>query len=72
MTRPAPALPPADVFRDEHLTARDAWAAVEQAHGSEVIGGVPSKFSRTPGGVWRACPDIGADTDEGRRLLLEE
>lgn len=59
----------ADAFADPHFHARQAITHL--AHpvlGSVAMSGLVAKLSRTPGGLHRAGPEVGADT----RAVLQE
>lgn len=52
-------------MEDPHIVARGMVAEVEHPKlGCMRVIGVPAKFSRTPGGVRKAAPTLGQDTDE--------
>ncbi|WKG02518.1 CaiB/BaiF CoA-transferase family protein [Mycolicibacterium sp. HK-90] len=60
----APMLAPADLFENEHLNAVGLFETIDTPHGPVRMPGVPTWFSRTPGGVAGYAPELGADTAE--------
>jgi len=55
----------ADIAADPHYQARGMIDTVQLADGSTLeVPGIVPKLSRTPGGIRRAAPALGADTDE--------
>lgn len=62
---PASALSsPAALFDDPQLDAVGFFETVDSPHGPVRFPGVPTWFSRTPGGVAGPAPDLGAHTSE--------
>ncbi len=53
----------AEVFADPHVQARDMVVELDGDDGTRHLG-VPVKLSRTPGGVVRHAPALGAHTEE--------
>lgn len=64
----APLRTPAELFGNEHLNAVGFFETVDTPHGPVRFPGVPTWFSRTPGRVAGAAPELGADT----AAVLEE
>jgi crotonobetainyl-CoA:carnitine CoA-transferase CaiB-like acyl-CoA transferase len=64
----APLNTPDALFDDPHLNAVGMFETVETPHGRVRFPGVPSRLSRTPGGVAGPAPELGGDTGE----VLEE
>jgi crotonobetainyl-CoA:carnitine CoA-transferase CaiB-like acyl-CoA transferase len=60
----APLRSPADLFDNPHLNAVGFFETVDTPNGKVRFPGVPTWFSRTPGGVAGAAPELGADTQE--------
>ncbi|MGV0642068.1 CoA transferase [Mycolicibacterium sp. XJ2546] len=60
----APLNSPAALFDDPHLNAVGLFETVDTPHGQVRFPGVPTWFSRTPGGVAGPAPELGADTAE--------
>ena len=58
----APLRTPAELFDNPHLNAAGFFETVETNHGPVRFPGVPTWFSRTPGHVAGAAPELGADT----------
>ena len=55
----------AEVFEDPQVLAQDMVLNVPHpGHGSVRMTGFPVKLSRTPAGIQRPAPDLGADTKE--------
>jgi formyl-CoA transferase len=55
----------ADIAADPHYRARGMIETVHLGDGSTLeVPGIVPKLSRTPGGIRRAAPALGADTDE--------
>ncbi|MBU2552467.1 MAG: CoA transferase [Proteobacteria bacterium] len=60
------------VVRDPHVQARDMIVEVEHDRAGRLkVVGTPMKFSRTPCRIDRACPDLGAHTDEILKSWLD-
>jgi len=59
----APLRTPEELFDDPHLAAVGLFETVESAHGPLRLPGVPTWFSRTPGGIAGPAPTLGEDTD---------
>jgi crotonobetainyl-CoA:carnitine CoA-transferase CaiB-like acyl-CoA transferase len=59
---------PEELFADPHLNAVGLFETVDTSFGPVRFPGVPTWFSRTPGRVAGAAPELGADTRE----VLEE
>jgi crotonobetainyl-CoA:carnitine CoA-transferase CaiB-like acyl-CoA transferase len=64
----APLRTPQELFDDPHLNAVGLFETVDTPYGPVRFPGVPTWFSRTPGHVAGAAPELGADT----RDVLEE
>jgi crotonobetainyl-CoA:carnitine CoA-transferase CaiB-like acyl-CoA transferase len=64
----APLRTPQELFDDPHLNAVGLFETVDTPCGPVRFPGVPTWFSRTPGHVAGAAPELGADT----RDVLEE
>lgn len=64
----APLRTPEELLHNEHLNAAEFFETVDSPHGPVRYPGVPTWFSRSPGGVAGAAPELGADTDD----VLEE
>lgn len=64
----APLRTPDELFDNPHLNAVGFFETVDTPSGPVRFPGVPTFFSRTPGGVAGAAPQLGADT----RAVLEE
>src|SRR5260370_14654948 len=64
----APLRTPDELFDNPHLNAVGLFETVDTPHGPVRFPGVPTWFSRTPGRVAGAAPELGADTRE----VLEE
>jgi crotonobetainyl-CoA:carnitine CoA-transferase CaiB-like acyl-CoA transferase len=64
----APLRTPDELFDNPHLNAVGFFETVDTPHGPVRFPGVPTWFSRTPGRVAGATPELGADTKE----VLEE
>jgi crotonobetainyl-CoA:carnitine CoA-transferase CaiB-like acyl-CoA transferase len=60
----APLRSPAELFDNPHLNAVGFFETVETPNGKVRFPGVPTWFSRTPGRVAGAAPELGADTQE--------
>ena len=60
----------ADVAADPQLLARDSLVRRDTASGPLLMPGLVPRFSRTPGEVATAGPDLGAHTDEVLREVL--
>ncbi|OBK17389.1 CaiB/BaiF CoA transferase family protein [Mycobacterium asiaticum] len=60
----SPISSPAALFDDEQLDAVGFFETVDSPHGPVRFPGVPTWFSRTPGGVAGPAPELGAHTDE--------
>src|SRR5206468_2836113 len=58
-----PALSTAELYRDPHFRAREAWVELDHPLGNETIYGVPWKLSETPGRVQGPFSLMGADND---------
>jgi crotonobetainyl-CoA:carnitine CoA-transferase CaiB-like acyl-CoA transferase len=58
----APLRTPAELFENPHLNAVGLFETVETPLGPVRFPGVPTWFSRTPGRVAGAAPELGADT----------
>jgi crotonobetainyl-CoA:carnitine CoA-transferase CaiB-like acyl-CoA transferase len=55
----------AEVFEDPQVLAQDMVIDVPHpGHGNVRMTGFPVKFSRTPAGIQRPAPDLGADTED--------
>jgi formyl-CoA transferase len=55
----------ADIAADPHYRARGMIETVHLGDGSTLeVPDIVPKLSRTPGGIRRAAPALGADTDE--------
>ena len=55
----------AEVFEDPQILAQEMVIAVPPpGHGSVRMTGFPVKLSRTPAGIQRPAPDLGADTED--------
>jgi crotonobetainyl-CoA:carnitine CoA-transferase CaiB-like acyl-CoA transferase len=64
----APLRTPDELFDNPHLNAVGLFETVDTPHGPVRFPGVPTWFSRTPGRVAGAAPELGANTRE----VLEE
>ena len=64
----APLRTPDELFDNPHLNAVGFFERVDTPHGPVRFPGVPTWFSRTPGRVVGAAPELGASTRE----VLEE
>jgi crotonobetainyl-CoA:carnitine CoA-transferase CaiB-like acyl-CoA transferase len=64
----APLRTPAELFDNPHLKAVGLFETVDTPQGPVCFPGVPTWFSRTPGRVAGAAPELGAHTQE----VLEE
>jgi crotonobetainyl-CoA:carnitine CoA-transferase CaiB-like acyl-CoA transferase len=53
-----------DLIDDPHLAAVGFWQRLDTPDGVVRMPGVPLGFSRTPGGVGKPGPGLGADSDE--------
>ncbi len=63
---------PKDMLDDPHFAARKSLVRVpDEKYGEIVMQGVFPRLSETPGGVRRAGPPLGADTDDVLRELLD-
>ena len=60
----APLRTPDELFDNPHLNAVDFFQTVDTPHGPVRFPGVPTWFSRTPGRVAGAAPQLGANTRE--------
>ncbi len=62
----APVYDAVEIFEDPHFTIRDMLPQVEQPGSKKrvTVPGVPTKLSRTPGGVHQRSPLLGEHTDE--------
>ena len=60
----APLRSPAELFDNPHLNAVGFFETVDTPNGKVRFPGVPTWFSRTPGRVAGAAPELGADTQE--------
>ena len=60
----APLRTPDELFDNPHLNAVGFFETVDTPHGPVRFPGVPTWFSRTPGRVAGAAPELGADTQE--------
>jgi crotonobetainyl-CoA:carnitine CoA-transferase CaiB-like acyl-CoA transferase len=60
----APIRTPAELFDDPHLNAVGLFETLDTPSGPVRFPGVPTWFSRTPGRVAGAAPQLGADTRE--------
>ena len=60
----APLCTPEELFDNPHLEAVGLFETVDTPHGKVRFPGVPTWFSRTPGRVAGAAPELGADTAE--------
>jgi crotonobetainyl-CoA:carnitine CoA-transferase CaiB-like acyl-CoA transferase len=60
----APLRTPAELFDNPHLQAVGFFETVDTPAGPVRFPGVPTWFSRTPGGVAGAAPELGANTQE--------
>jgi crotonobetainyl-CoA:carnitine CoA-transferase CaiB-like acyl-CoA transferase len=59
------------VIEDPHLQARGFWPTVNhKSVGPHLVSGIPWHFSRTPGEIRRAAPQLGQHTDYVLRELL--
>lgn len=67
-----PAVPintPDDLLEDEHLQAIDFWQQMDHpSEGKLNYPGIPTRFSKTPGGVRRHAPTLG---EHNREILRE-
>ena len=62
---PASALnTPEDLFANEHLNAVGLFKTVDTAYGPVRFPGIPTWFSRTPGGIDSGAPELGENTAE--------
>jgi crotonobetainyl-CoA:carnitine CoA-transferase CaiB-like acyl-CoA transferase len=62
----------ADIFEDPHYRARDMLVQIEhETLGSVTVPGVVPKLSGSPGAIYRAGPEQGADTRSVLRELLQ-
>ena len=62
---PASALnTPEDLFTNEHLNAVGLFKTVDTAYGPVRFPGIPTWFSRTPGGIDSGAPELGENTAE--------
>jgi crotonobetainyl-CoA:carnitine CoA-transferase CaiB-like acyl-CoA transferase len=64
----APLRTPGELFDNPHLNAVGFFETVDSPQGPLRFPGVPTWFSRTPGRVAGAAPELGADT----QAVLEE
>jgi crotonobetainyl-CoA:carnitine CoA-transferase CaiB-like acyl-CoA transferase len=64
----APIRTPDELFDNPHLNAVGLFETLDTPHGPVRFPGVPTWFSRTPGSVAAAAPELGAHTRE----VLEE
>jgi crotonobetainyl-CoA:carnitine CoA-transferase CaiB-like acyl-CoA transferase len=64
----APLRTPEELFDNPHLNAVGFFETVDTPHGPVRFPGVPTWFSRTPGHVAGAAPELGANT----QAVLEE
>ncbi|MGB8362900.1 MAG: CoA transferase [Rhizomicrobium sp.] len=60
----APLRTPGELFDNPHLNAVGFFETVDTPHGPVRFPGVPTWFSRTPGHVGGAAPELGADTQD--------
>jgi len=60
----APLRTPDELFDDPHLAAVGFFESVDSAYGPLRFPGVPTWFSRTPGGVAGPPPQLGESTEE--------
>jgi crotonobetainyl-CoA:carnitine CoA-transferase CaiB-like acyl-CoA transferase len=60
----APLRTPDELFDNPHLNAVGLFETVDTPHGPVRFPGVPTWFSRTPGRVAGAAPELGANTRE--------
>ena len=60
----APLRTPDELFDNPHLNAVGFFESVESAHGPLRLPGVPTWFSRTPGGIAGPTAELGADTED--------
>ena len=60
----APLRTPEELFDNPHLNAVGLFETVETKHGPVRFPGVPTWFSRTPGHVAGAAPELGENTQE--------
>lgn len=58
----APLRTPAELFDNEHLNAVGFFETVDSPNGPLRMPGVPTWFSRTPGGIAGPTAELGADT----------
>lgn len=62
---PASALnTPEDLFTNEHLNAVGLFQTVDTGYGPVRFPGIPTWFSRTPGGIDSGAPELGENTAE--------
>jgi crotonobetainyl-CoA:carnitine CoA-transferase CaiB-like acyl-CoA transferase len=55
----------AEVFEDPQVLAQEMVMDVSHpGHGDVRMTGFPVKLSRTPAGIQRPAPDLGADTED--------
>ena len=55
----------AEVFEDPQILAQEMVIDVPHpGHGNVRMTGFPVKLSRTPAGIKRPAPDLGADTED--------
>ncbi|MET0390432.1 MAG: CoA transferase [Polyangiales bacterium] len=59
----APLRTPDELFENRHLNAVGFFEPVDSPHGPVRFPGIPTWFSRTPGKITAAAPQLGADTE---------
>lgn len=60
----APLRTPDELMHNEHLEAIGFFETVDSQHGPVRFPGIPTWFSRTPGRIAAAAPELGEHTDE--------
>ena len=60
----APLRTPEELFDNEHLNAVGFFETVDSPHGKLRFPGVPTWFSKSPGGVAGPAPELGEHTEE--------
>lgn len=61
-----------DIFQDEHYKARENIVEIEHPRlGTIKMPGIVPKFSETPGSIRNIGPDLGGDTDEVLKSIID-
>jgi crotonobetainyl-CoA:carnitine CoA-transferase CaiB-like acyl-CoA transferase len=60
----SPLRTPAELLDNEHLKAVGMFETVDSEFGPVRFPGIPTGFSRTPGGIAGPAPTLGAHTEE--------